>query len=448
MTDSSTLGGAEPRSHAASHASGAEIDQVRATLQVLHGAATLLQGAVEQRESLLSEIASAEQALAEVLQKHLRAEHALAAAQDKLERTIGEAEQAERLRADQSSLATDFDKTVNAVLARRGALVQEIVALERRRDLLSQTIGVAQPVSYAIAEPPPIEYAPLAAPIAPIYAPLAPVMAAPVGAAVLPSHPSPTMANQLAVRARFVAEHMPHRPQVQLHGLPGRIARIELRHVPTIALATILLGLAVLLTPVSQVFGGLQLLAVMSGSMEPTINVGGIVGIRPVPANELRAGDVITFANQSAPDVLVTHRIVSIENRDGQSFLTTKGDANDSVDAMAAPATRAVGRVDFSLPWLGFLMMWLSSPLAKVGILVVSIVGFALPGALKRSPETAAEAVTVPVVVAEPVSPAAPVAAVTVPTPIGASSNYVGVASSYTSLEQELEALLGSTQPA
>jgi signal peptidase len=251
------------------------------------------------------------------------------------------------------------------------------------------------------------------------------------------------MADQLAVSARFVAQHMPHRPQMQ-YGLPGRIARLELRHVPTIALATILLGLAVLLTPVSQVFGGLQLLAVMSGSMEPTINVGGIVGIRPVPANELRAGDVITFANQSAPDVLVTHRIVSIDNRDGQSFLTTKGDANDSVDAMAAPATRAVGRVDFSLPWLGFLMMWLSSPLAKVGILVVSIVGFALPGAFKRSPETAAA----PVAAVESVLPVAPVAAVTVPTPISASPNYVGVASSYTSLEQELEALLGSSQPA
>jgi signal peptidase len=201
----------------------------------------------------------------------------------------------------------------------------------------------------------------------------------------------------------------------------------------TIALGTLLLGLAILLTPVSQVFGGLQLLAVMSGSMEPTINVGGIVGIRPVPANELRVGDVITFANQSAPDVLVTHRIVSVENRDGQSFLTTKGDANDAVDAMAAPATRAVGRVDFSLPWLGFVMMWLSSPLAKVAILAVSIVGFALPGAFKRSAESDTTHAPVSPAVAAPA-----VALPAMPTPtIGTSS--------YTSLEQELEALLSST---
>ena len=43
-------------------------------------------------------------------------------------------------------------------------------------------------------------------------------------------------------------------------------------------------------------------------------------------------------------------------------------------------ATRAVGRVDFTLPWLGYLMIWLASPLAKVGILAVSVIGFALPG--------------------------------------------------------------------
>lgn len=151
----------------------------------------------------------------------------------------------------------------------------------------------------------------------------------------------------------------------------------------------ILVVLAVLLTPVSQVFGGLQLLAVMSGSMEPTIHVGGIVGIRPVPATELQVGDVITFANQDNPDVLVTHRIVSLEPRDGQMMLTTKGDANDSVDAMASSSGHAVGRVDFSLPWLGFLTVWLASPVAKIAILIVSVISFALPS-IKRTPEPVA----------------------------------------------------------
>src|SRR5712691_9842469 len=180
MTDSSTLGGAEPRSRAAGHASGAEIDQARATLEVLHGAAALLQGAVEQRESLLSEIASAEQALAEILQKHLRAEHALTAAHDKLERTVREAEHAERLRAE---------------------LVQGIVELEQRRDALNHSTGVAPTVEYAL---PAIVAAP------------PPVLAAPVMATAPAPLPSPSMAEQLAVTAKLFAQHVPEPRRIRL----------------------------------------------------------------------------------------------------------------------------------------------------------------------------------------------------------------------------------------
>ena len=192
--------------------------------------------------------------------------------------------------------------------------------------------------------------------------------------------------------------------------LPG------LRQSVTVVLAAVLLGLAALLTPVSQIVGGTQLLAVMSGSMEPTIHVGGVVAVRPVPANQLQVGDVITFANQSNPDVLITHRVVSLESNGGQTLLTTKGDANDSVDAVATSPTRAVGRVDFALPWLGYVMMWFSSPLAKAGILVVSIVGFALPTGRKHVPGP------------RPTTSLADASA--------------AVSPSYTALERELQALL------
>ena len=152
-----------------------------------------------------------------------------------------------------------------------------------------------------------------------------------------------------------------------------------MRHWIPVLLGTILFGLALLVTPISQVVGGLQLLAVMSGSMEPSIHVGGIVGVRPVPASELQVGDVITFVNTSSPDIPITHRIVDLENRAGQTVITTKGDANDTVDAVTTTPNRAVGRVEFTAPWLGYLMVWLASPLAKGAILAISVIGFALP---------------------------------------------------------------------
>jgi signal peptidase len=205
--------------------------------------------------------------------------------------------------------------------------------------------------------------------------------------------------------------------------------RFGLREIATAFVAVMLVGLALLLTPVLQVFGGTQLLAVMSGSMEPIIHVGGIVAVRPVPVNALQVGDVITFANQSNPDVLVTHRIVALEARDNQTLVTTKGDANDSVDAVAVPLSRAVGRVDFTLPWLGYLMVWLASPLAKVGILVISVIGFALPSTRRTS------AADLP----EPEAPSSPAARRAVePTPIFAAAP----AQSYAALEREIESLL------
>jgi len=68
------------------------------------------------------------------------------------------------------------------------------------------------------------------------------------------------------------------------------------------------------------------------------------------------------------------------------------------------------------LPWLGFVMVWFSSPFAKAAILVVSIVGFALPTGRKRPPEA---------------SPATP--------PADARA---AVSPSYTALERELQTLL------
>jgi signal peptidase I len=414
MTDSSRALAAEPQPPTGpADAASVDLDQARATVEVLHGAATLLQAAIEQRESLQAEIASAEEALAVVLQAHLRTARAVTEAEAQLERTRRDVEQVEQVRSEQSRLVTEFDRLVQAALDRRSALVHEVVELERRRDALL----VAAAHSPAPRTMPP------------------------------PARPHtitlPTLPRSIAL------------PTFAPPGL-GQRSLPRPRQMLTIVSGVILLGLAILLTPISQVFGGLQLLAVMSGSMEPTIPVGGIVGIRPVPANELKVGDVITFANQTSPDVLVTHRIVSLEARNGQAFLTTKGDANDSVDALAAPATRAVGRVDFSLPWLGYLMIWLASPLAKVGILAIAIVGFALPS-VKRAAEPAATGPPGQVAAAAPVAetPAMPTAGahtgVSPPhqaAPARPSPDYVAITPSYAALERELEALLAAAKDA
>jgi signal peptidase len=54
--------------------------------------------------------------------------------------------------------------------------------------------------------------------------------------------------------------------------------------------------------------------AVLSGSMEPRISVGGLVVIKPVDAMSLRVGDVISF---QIPDLKtpICHRIIKVTDK-------------------------------------------------------------------------------------------------------------------------------------
>jgi len=93
--------------------------------------------------------------------------------------------------------------------------------------------------------------------------------------------------------------------------------------------------------------------AVLSGSMEPELTVGGIVITRPVQANEIQVGDIITFyAPQNQK--LTSHRV--IESVDSSSFyFLTKGDANEDPDPALIPYVNIVGRVCFHFPYLGYI---------------------------------------------------------------------------------------------
>jgi signal peptidase len=386
-------------------------------------------------EDLRSEVRGTQHALVALLQERLETETPLKAARAELEQVTRGIEQA---RSEHTRQVAEFDGLVRGAIAEGKTVAAEIEELVRRRDVELEHQATAAPhttpplasiLASRQQSPAPSErqadvarstiaLAPVTRP-APDGLPAAlpervpqlvrsaassvrqrtPQLVVPAGPnapqhaprlsgpAISALEPARLSAMRRSMRARLTALHEQLTAQRSVAVFARmRSHRPGLRQVASLCIGCMLVFLAVLLTPVSQVAGGLQLLAVMSGSMEPTIRVGGIVGVRPVAVTDLQVGNVITFATQANPDVLVTHRIVSLETRDGQTMVTTKGDANDSVDAMAAPADHAVGRVDFSLPWLGFLMVWLASPVAKILILVFTVISFALPS-VKRPAE-------------------------------------------------------------
>lgn len=95
-------------------------------------------------------------------------------------------------------------------------------------------------------------------------------------------------------------------------------------------------------------------LNVLTGSMQPAIDPGSVVVVRPVDPLTLHPGDVITFAADGQPGVFITHRIVEVLPTSPVTFVT-KGDANSGKDPKPVPAEAVRGQVWFDVPLLGRL---------------------------------------------------------------------------------------------
>ena len=124
--------------------------------------------------------------------------------------------------------------------------------------------------------------------------------------------------------------------------------------------AVVLLGL-LLVTSLIPVPGNLEVKIVQSGSMEPAIKTGGLVVIKP--SGEYHIGDVIMFGEDTKTKVPTTHRIVADEVRSGVFYYTTKGDANEDPDPQQTAQSEVIGKVLFSIPYLGYVLDFAKKPL-------------------------------------------------------------------------------------
>ena len=104
-------------------------------------------------------------------------------------------------------------------------------------------------------------------------------------------------------------------------------------------------------------------LTVLSGSMEPTYDIGDVVIVRSVDTDELVVGDVITFQAVSGEAGLTTHRIVGVTlGSEGRSFVT-QGDNNDAPDPHPVLPEQVRGAVWYSVPLVGYVSVWVAGDL-------------------------------------------------------------------------------------
>ncbi len=117
---------------------------------------------------------------------------------------------------------------------------------------------------------------------------------------------------------------------------------------------------------------GVQLYAVLSGSMEPEYPVGSLIYVVKTDPAELTQGDVITY--YLTGETVSTHRIVEVipDENDSESFqFRTKGDANDTVDAGLVDSDRLIGKPVVTFPKLGYFASYIQSSSGKRAALAV-----------------------------------------------------------------------------
>ena len=104
-----------------------------------------------------------------------------------------------------------------------------------------------------------------------------------------------------------------------------------------------------------------QPVAVMSGSMSPTFNRGDAVIVNKLTKqekDELKKGDIIQFISGSK---YVVHRIYKVTNDEyGNKVFMTKGDHNNAPDTDVVSLDNVIGKVSFSVPFIGYPSVWLS----------------------------------------------------------------------------------------
>ena len=117
-----------------------------------------------------------------------------------------------------------------------------------------------------------------------------------------------------------------------------------------------------------------SLYTIVSGSMEPNINIYDVVVSKKVKSpNEIKVGDVITFVSTSSlsKGLTVTHRVIEVVKTDLGVAYRTQGDNNLSPDTAPAEFDNVIGKVILRIPKLGKVQEFLSK---KGGWLIAIII--------------------------------------------------------------------------
>lgn len=114
---------------------------------------------------------------------------------------------------------------------------------------------------------------------------------------------------------------------------------------------------------------GIKTFVIISGSMEPSLEIGDIVVIKKVDKEDLKEGDVISFRNGES---IITHRINKIiVDKNGIKQYETKGDNNNISDKSFVKYEEIEGKLFSKIPYAGKIVLLLKNKLIIIIILII-----------------------------------------------------------------------------
>lgn len=111
---------------------------------------------------------------------------------------------------------------------------------------------------------------------------------------------------------------------------------------------------------------GYQIYHVISGSMEPAIQVGSVVYVKNIAPADIQKKDVIAFHSVLGEEAIITHRVVSNNRVAGE--IVTKGDANAKEDMEPVPYENVLGKVALTVPVLGKILATIATIQGKAAV--------------------------------------------------------------------------------
>jgi len=124
----------------------------------------------------------------------------------------------------------------------------------------------------------------------------------------------------------------------------------------TILVIPLALAAAFLIFPFVAYYGN-EIMVVTSTSMLPTLKPNDLIIVESATVDKVEIGDIITFDSHIEEWGIIAHRIVAVEDDDGEIQIRTKGDNIKSQDVWYVTESDLDGKVIDIIPSVGIFLV-------------------------------------------------------------------------------------------